>query len=246
MPGLAPTDISLDRFDIFLLSAGAVVGRLTVEDEDSPAYDFTLSDNRFEVLNGYLKLKSGISISDAPGTLVPVEVTANDVGTGSVAETFNITVVDPTAGLPVYATATSGDDVFTLGGNQYATARGGNGDDTYIILPTLTNNASIFDIRGSNTIVFQKGVELVAGDETPGVYYLHLGNGATLEINNAEGHLFQIGDGPALSFDDFKTAIAPSPTVDTTAAAVHGTRCHDQALDSVIEFLLCRFQGLAS
>ena len=154
---------------------------------------------------------------------INLDTTATDPDTADYKEQFTLTVIDPDAGLPVYQTATSGDDVFTLGGSQYTTARGGNGDVTYIILPSLTNNASIFDLRGANTIVFQEDVEIVAGDETPGIYYLHLGTGATLEVNNAEGQLFQIGNGPALSFDDFRTAIAGSPTVDTSASSAHGT-----------------------
>jgi len=219
---LPPIDLALSRTVVNAGQSGAVVGALIVTDPDDTAHSFTFSDSRFEVVNGYLKLKPGevVILNEVE---INLDITATDSDAADYTEQVTITIVDPAAGLPIYATATSGDDVFTLGSSQYTTAQGGNGDDTYIVLPTLTNNASIFDLRGTNTIVFQEGVELVAGDEEPGVYHLHLGNGATIEINNAEGQLFQIGDGPALSFTDFKAAIAGSPTVETSAAAVHGT-----------------------
>jgi hypothetical protein len=222
MPNIAPSDLGLSRSTVHAGQAGAVVGWIDVLDPDDEFHTFSVSDSRFEVVNGYLKLKPGevVILNEVE---INLDITATDSDAADYTEQVTITIVDPAAGLPIYATATSGDDVFTLGSSQYTTAQGGNGDDTYIVLPTLTNNASIFDLRGTNTIVFQEGVELVAGDEEPGVYHLHLGNGATIEINNAEGQLFQIGDGPALSFTDFKAAIAGSPTVETSAAAVHGT-----------------------
>ena len=56
----APTAISLSATTLAEGKAGATVGQLRTTDPDAgDTHLYTVSDNRFEVVNGYLKLKAG-------------------------------------------------------------------------------------------------------------------------------------------------------------------------------------------
>lgn len=213
-------EVSLASTEVFGLTPGAVVGRVLVSNTITWASIFPVRSN-FTVTNGYLRVKPDVvlepsDLTEEVGFTVYVNSERNDFVAA------DITILDPNAGLPIYTTATSGDDVITLGGNQTASARGGAGNDTYVVLPSFTHNASIFDLRGTNTIIFQDKVELVTGDETPGIYYLRLGNGATIEVHNAEAQLYQLGNQAPLSFGDFKAAIANAHTVTQSSDPVSG------------------------
>jgi hypothetical protein len=59
----APSDIDLSNTTIAENAAGAVVGSLTTVDPDvAETFRYTLSDDRFEVVDGLLKLKDGIAL----------------------------------------------------------------------------------------------------------------------------------------------------------------------------------------
>jgi len=58
----APTNIELSNSSVVEHQIGAVIGNLTVSDVDSTNFTYTLSDNRFEVVNSQLKLKHGVSL----------------------------------------------------------------------------------------------------------------------------------------------------------------------------------------
>jgi hypothetical protein len=89
------TGIDLDNALVAENAAGAVVGKLTVSDPDSgDSQSFQLSDNRFEVVNGQLKLKDGISLDFETEPSVNVTVTATDKGGNSISQQFTIVVGD--------------------------------------------------------------------------------------------------------------------------------------------------------
>jgi hypothetical protein len=59
----AQTSLSLDSSTVAENAAGAIVGALTVADPDAgDSQSFDVSDNRFEVVDGQLKLKDGVSL----------------------------------------------------------------------------------------------------------------------------------------------------------------------------------------
>jgi VCBS repeat-containing protein len=61
--------------------AGAILANLTVFDPDrDDTHTYTVSDNRFEILDGQLKLKDGISLNHESESSVSVDVTAHDAG----------------------------------------------------------------------------------------------------------------------------------------------------------------------
>jgi hypothetical protein len=75
--------------------AGAVIGALTVTDPDAAdSQNFQVSDDRFEVVDGQLKLKDGVSLDHEAEAMVNVEVTATDAAGNQIAETFTIIVGD--------------------------------------------------------------------------------------------------------------------------------------------------------
>ncbi len=73
---------------------GAVVGSLSVVDPDSgDSHSYTVSDPRFEVVNGELKLKDGVALANGAGEIA-LTVTATDAGGLSHSEDFTIGVND--------------------------------------------------------------------------------------------------------------------------------------------------------
>ncbi|MEO1197806.1 MAG: carbohydrate-binding domain-containing protein [Pseudomonadota bacterium] len=94
----APTGLLLDNASVDDNTAGAVVGSLTVIDpdqQDSHTYD--VSDGRFEVAGGVLRLRDGVELDYSVETSVSLTVTATDAGGLAFAETFNIAVNDANA-----------------------------------------------------------------------------------------------------------------------------------------------------
>ncbi|CDO58988.1 DNA gyrase subunit A [Candidatus Phaeomarinobacter ectocarpi] len=89
------TDISLDNTTVAENAAGAVVGTLSTTDvDDGDTHSYAVSDNRFEVVDGELKLKDGVSLDHEAGDSVSIDVTTTDAGGLSRTETFNISVGD--------------------------------------------------------------------------------------------------------------------------------------------------------
>jgi VCBS repeat-containing protein len=89
------TDLTLSGSKVAENAAGAVIGDLTVVDPDmGDTQSFQLSDDRFEVVNGQLKLKDGVSLDHEGEPTVNVQVTATDAGGHQVTKTFAIDVTD--------------------------------------------------------------------------------------------------------------------------------------------------------
>ncbi|WP_374372637.1 cadherin domain-containing protein [Dongia sp.] len=92
----APTDIELSNTTVLENAPGEIVGLLTVSDPDAgDTHTFELSDDRFEVVAGALRLKSGIALDFESGPQqFDVVVTATDSGGLVQTETFTINVAD--------------------------------------------------------------------------------------------------------------------------------------------------------
>ena len=88
-----PTDISLNSLNVSENSAGAVVGTLTTQDIDAgDTFSYTVSDNRFEVVGGQLKLKDGISLDLEAESSIAITVTSTDSAGESISENFTLSV----------------------------------------------------------------------------------------------------------------------------------------------------------
>ncbi len=91
----APTDINLSSATISENVAGGVVGMLSTVDPDAgDKHIYSVSDNRFEVVDGQLKLKSGVSLDYEAQSSVQLTITTKDQGGLSYAENFTIQVKD--------------------------------------------------------------------------------------------------------------------------------------------------------
>jgi hypothetical protein len=89
----APTDIDLSGNSLVENVEGAVIGRLTAIDPDTiDTHSFEVSDNRFEIVNGQLKLKDGISIDFESEPNLDVTVVAADSAGNKIQETFTLSV----------------------------------------------------------------------------------------------------------------------------------------------------------
>ena len=91
----APTDINLSSATISENVAGGVIGMLsTVDPNAGDKHTYSVSDNRFEVVDGQLKLKSGVSLDYEAQSSVQLTVKTTDQGGLSYSENFKITVED--------------------------------------------------------------------------------------------------------------------------------------------------------
>jgi len=131
----APTDVALSNASVLENEKGAVIGTISATDPDAgDSHVFIVSDSRFEIVGGLLKLKNGIALDFEAAPSVSIDVTATDAGGLSYAKTFVIGVGD----VPDVATSfadlligSSGPDVIDgLGGND--TIHGLGGDDTLL------------------------------------------------------------------------------------------------------------------
>ncbi|WP_165761521.1 calcium-binding protein [Limimaricola soesokkakensis] len=94
-PARAPTALTLTNALVAENAAGAVIGRLTVTDPNvGDTHSFAVSDDRFEVVGGALKLKAGVALDHEAAEAVSVTVTAKDSGGLELAETFSVQVSD--------------------------------------------------------------------------------------------------------------------------------------------------------
>ena len=88
-----PSGISLDTTPTFTGGPGSVVGRFSTSDQDGgDSHSYQISDNRFEIVNGQLQLKDGMSLGADDGSSVDVTVTSTDSGGLSISQPFSLQV----------------------------------------------------------------------------------------------------------------------------------------------------------
>ncbi len=107
----APTDIDLSNQSVTENGDGAIVGVLTVTDQDlGDVHTWSVDDTRFEVVGNQLKLKTGQSLDAESEPTVEIDITVTDqAGLGDqYTETFTITVGN------VNEAPVSRDDSFTI------------------------------------------------------------------------------------------------------------------------------------
>jgi Ca2+-binding RTX toxin-like protein len=108
----APMAIVLSNMTVEENAAGAVMGVLHVADPDAgDTHTFTVSDDRFEVVDGLLKLKDGIFLDHEAEPDVVLEITATDAGGLSTTMPFTILVNDIPEGPPIISATAEGQTV---------------------------------------------------------------------------------------------------------------------------------------
>ncbi len=91
----APTAIALSNNTVDENDAGAIIGKLTTTDKDiGDTHTYTVSDDRFEVVDGSLKLKNNVSLDYEAKHSIDITVTSKDSGNLTTSQTFTIQVGD--------------------------------------------------------------------------------------------------------------------------------------------------------
>jgi hypothetical protein len=93
----APKDILLDAATVAENEPGVAIGALTVSDADSgDVHTWSISDSRFEVQGGVLKLKAGVALNFEAEAAVTLQITASDSGAppAEITRQFVLTVID--------------------------------------------------------------------------------------------------------------------------------------------------------
>lgn len=90
----APTAILFSSVDVLENSEGAVIGAVDVVDQDVlDQHTYHVSDSRFIIEGGYLRLREDASLSRTVETSIPMVVWASDANKKSVAETITLNVI---------------------------------------------------------------------------------------------------------------------------------------------------------
>ena len=135
--------------------AGATIGTLSSFDPDAgDSVTYTVSDDRFEVVEGEVRLVEGVSLDREEASSLDITVTATDESGASTSETFTITVediIEGTEGDDRLAGTASDDTIESYAGDDRA--YGGDGNDT------------VHGGEGNDVIHGQDGDDTLNGDE---------------------------------------------------------------------------------
>jgi Ca2+-binding RTX toxin-like protein len=172
----APTDIALTNNSVSENSAGAVIGTLSTVDPDAGnTHSYSVSDDRFEVVNGQLKLKSGVSLDYETEPSVKLTITTTDNSGASYSEAFTINVSDVNE-----SQGTDKNDDFN----------GGPGDDIY---DGGKGNDKIAGNGGNDSLWGGEGNDTITGGDGNDILYGGAGND---DIDGGNGNDFiEGGDG---------------------------------------------------
>jgi hypothetical protein len=95
----APTNLTLSASTVAENAAGAVIGRVTATDPDAGStLTYSVSDSRFEIVNGDLKLRSGVSLNYESTPTVDLTLRATDAQGLSVDRSVRVSVTDVAEG----------------------------------------------------------------------------------------------------------------------------------------------------
>lgn len=112
-----PTTIEVDSNSLPENEAGAVVGAISIDDPDAGAeYEFTTSDDRFEVRDGILRLVDGYTLDYEAENQISLMITAREIGggeeAGELSQQFEFSVDnrnDPPTGMQLSGLSFEGD-----------------------------------------------------------------------------------------------------------------------------------------
>ncbi|MEY4644875.1 MAG: hypothetical protein RLZZ596_1706 [Pseudomonadota bacterium] len=190
--GSLANGITLSTNTVAENATGVVIGALTAAGSDGGTSVYELSDGRFEVVGGQLKLKASESLNYEKEQTVSIEVKAT-IGSSSFTQTFTINVSDvneaPVA--PADFAASAAEDV---------------GDTT--VLATVTGTDP--DVGGDNDALnnFENLTYSISAGNTAGLFEIDastgaisLASGKKLDYETAQSHVLTVAvtDGGSLS-----------------------------------------------
>ncbi len=129
----APDSVSLDGNAVVENGSGIVIGTLSTSDVDAgDVHSYSVSDSRFEVIDGKLQLKAGISLDYEKEQAIELDITSTDSHGASFTQTFSIDVKDAveqivgTNNADYLKGGIGSDDIIALDGNDVVVAGDGN------------------------------------------------------------------------------------------------------------------------
>ena len=182
-----PSDLALDGDTVAENSEGATVGTLSSFDPDAgDTVEYSVSDDRFEVVDGELRLAEGVSLNHEEAESIQVEVTATDSEGLSTSESFDINVADvneaPTDLTLTLDTTTADADFSAADGyNGTDVQRLGLESDQIVFTMSFTTGddvdgaQTLFETGGSGT-----GTNVIIND---GMLEIYAGSGNDLELS---------------------------------------------------------------
>ena len=180
-PNQAPTDIALTNDTVAENAAGAVIGTLsTVDPNAGDTHSYTVSDSRFEVVGGQLKLKAGDALDFEAGSTISVDVTSTDGGGLSITEAFTIHVTNVNEAPTVSAAVTGG-----------GAEESGNASINLLDFASDVDNGAVLH------------VENVVWDEVPGnmpAGFSLVGNAIVVDTNSLAYNAMAVGESFATHF----------------------------------------------
>ncbi len=90
-----PTQIILTTLEVEEKTPGAAVGQISVADEDGDSYQFYVSDNRFQVVDGILRLAENVSLDRTAELNIPLTITALASRGARLIGNFPLSVIQP-------------------------------------------------------------------------------------------------------------------------------------------------------
>jgi hypothetical protein len=173
----APTALALSNSSVGYAATGAIVGNLTTTDADSTVFNYTVSDPRFEILNGQLKLKAGQTIA-AP---TAVNITTYDgvigaAGTQSFVQSFTLVPRLPEIFLRDYNTSADSalfyiNNATTLASARFLSTTAGQAATERFKLPTKWRAEAVGDLNrdGFNDVIYRNTTN---GEQTAFIAFL--------------------------------------------------------------------------
>jgi len=126
----APILAAPDNVSVAENSAGAGIGTISASDADGDSLTYSVSDSRFEIAGGQLKLKDGVSLDHEAEPQVSVTLTATDQSGLSASETLTLNVVNvneaPTSDEILAQSVTMGGDFALQTANQFSDVDAGD------------------------------------------------------------------------------------------------------------------------
>lgn len=158
----SPEDILLVHAAVNENTTGAAVGTVTVVDPDiADAFAFSVSDDRFEVVGGTLKLKDDVSLDFEEEPQIQLTVTATDAGSLEFSKSFTVAVANGDEGAAL--------DGYISGALVFADANG-DGQLTAGEASTYTDAQGNFTLfGGTGSLVMVGGIDISTNLEFTGI-----------------------------------------------------------------------------
>ena len=202
----SPTAINLSAIAISEKIDGAVVGTISTSDQDTgDTHTYVISDDRFEIIDGSLKLKAGNTVENATEPSIAITIISTDSAGVEFSQDFAISVgTQPSAN--EFAPTFTSDSSFNLVENENsvgtitATDADANSNLTYSI--SGGDDASLFSIdattgqltlQSATTPADQTIIVTVAGSP-PGQYYLDGVLFANYQFTEGATYTFDLSD----------------------------------------------------